>query len=46
MAIVTLYRSDDLSGNIKADTNKFIVGDDGVRRNESTSIREYTNYTS
>ena len=34
MAKYKLYRADDLSGDVVADDTKFIVGADGVSRNE------------
>ena len=45
MAKYTLYRADDLSGNVVADDTKFIVGADGVRRNELDHLITQANYT-
>ena len=38
MALVTLYRRDDLSGNVKADDTKLTMGDDGVMRTELENL--------
>tara|TARA_A100001515_G_scaffold35347_1_gene27564 strand:+ start:2810 stop:3928 length:1119 start_codon:yes stop_codon:yes gene_type:complete len=45
MAKYTLYRRDDLSGNVVADDTKFIVGEDGVKRNELDHFTTQAGYT-
>ena len=45
MAKYTLYRRDDLSGNVVADDSKYIVGDDGIRRNELEHYTKMAGYT-
>jgi len=45
MAKYTLYRRDDLSGNVVADDSKYIVGDDGIRRNELEHLTKKAGYT-
>ena len=45
MALVTLYRRDDLSGNVKADDTKLTMGDDGVQRTELENFKLFAGYT-
>ena len=45
MAKYTLYRRDDLSGNVVADDTKTIVGDDGIERNELEHFTKMAGYT-
>lgn len=45
MAIVTLYRRDDLSGNVKASDTKITRGDDGVDRTELENFKLFGGYT-
>tara|TARA_Y100000004_G_C8886996_1_gene400248 strand:+ start:16 stop:1140 length:1125 start_codon:yes stop_codon:yes gene_type:complete len=45
MAKYTLYRRDDLSGNVVADDTKTIVGPDGIERNELEHYTKMAGYT-
>ena len=45
MAKYKLYRADDLSGDVVADDTKFIVGADGVSRNELDHLQSQAGYT-
>ena len=45
MATVTLYRRDDLSGNVKVSDTKLTMGDDGVERTQLENTKLFGGYT-